>query len=379
MFRFLGRLAVWAVAAIVLAGGSYAIWQWRAQVSQMSAGAGRPGGPPPGMGVPVEAEPVRIAEMRQDVTAVGTLLADEATEVRPEVAGRIVAFGFAEGQAVARGTVLVQLDDSVPRAELADAEAKAELARVNATRAEELFGRGAGSARARDEALAALRTTAAAVELARARLDKYRIVAPFDGIVGLRRVSPGEFVNAGQSLVNLVNIDPIKVDFRVPEALLPNVRVGQTLALRVDSFPGRSFAGEVYAIDPAADAAGRSIALRARLPNADGTLRPGLFARVTLTLRADPRAVVVPETAVVPMGTGTIVMVVADGRAQPRPVRVGIRRGADVQITEGLREGDVVVTAGHMKLQPGVPVMVAGQRPPGAPPGAPPPGGAPRS
>lgn len=362
----LRRVAIPIAALVLLAGGGYGLWHFQQQQTASTAPAGRPQGPPGG--IPVEAVPVSVRALADEITAIGTLRSDESVMIRPEVSGRIAALPFSEGQAVRRGDTLVQLDDAVPRAELASAEANAVLARANAARQEELFARGAGSGRARDEAVAQLHTTAAAVELARARLGKYRIDAPFDGVVGLRRVSPGDFVKDGADIVNLESLDPLKVDFRVPETLLASVRVGQALEVRLDAFPERAFPGEVYAIDPAIDPGGRSVAIRAMLPNPEGRLRPGLFARVTLTLNTWPQAVMVPETAIVTFGGRVLVMKVVEGRAQPQQVSTGIRQGTMVHVTQGLAPGDVVVTAGHMKLQPGAPVAVSAPPPPAASP-----------
>ncbi len=358
------RLIVGVVAIGILAAGGYALWQIRENAGQGANAARGPGGPPGGFAVPVEAEAVTIGRIAEEILAVGSLRSNESVLLRPEVAGRIAAIDFAEGARVKAGETLVQLDDSVPRAELAQAEANLALAQANSARAQELFARGAGSAAARDQATATLRTGLATVELARARLGKYRLLAPFDGIVGLRRASPGEFVNVGQEIVNIESIDPIKLDFRVPEVALAAIRPGQALTVRVDAFPGRSFPGEIYAIDPAADSAGRSIAVRAVLPNPDGVLRPGLFARVVLTVREEPEAVLVPEAAVVPFGGRILVMKVVDGKATPQPVTLGLRRDGKVQITEGLAAGDVVITAGQMKAAPGAAVAVM---PPAAP------------
>jgi membrane fusion protein (multidrug efflux system) len=373
------RRLIVAVAALgILAAGGYGLWQFRETAGQGANAARGPGGPPGGFAVPVEAEPVKVARIADEILAVGSLKSNESVLLRPEVAGRIAEIGFTEGTPVKAGAVLVQLDDSIPRAELAQAEANLALAQANAARAQELYARGAGSAANRDQATAALRTGQASVDLARARVEKYRLVAPFDGIVGLRRTSPGEFVNVGQEIVNLESIDPIKLEFRVPEVALPSLRVGQRIAVRVDAYPDRSFDGEVYAIDPAADATGRSIAIRARLPNREGLLRPGLFARVVLTVREEPQAVLVPEAAVVPFGGRILVMKVVEGRAQPVPVTLGLRRDGMVQVTSGLAAGDVVITAGQMKAQPGAAVAVippSGGTQGGGPPGAPRPAG----
>lgn len=362
------RVIVALLALAVLGGGGAGLWYFQQQNAGPSAAGGPPrgGAPGGGRGVPVEAEAVTVRSIADEITAIGTLRSNESVVIRPEIAGRIVEFNFEEGRPVAKGTVLVQFDDSVARAELASAEANAVLARANAARSTELFARGAGSARTRDEDQAALRSTAAAVELAKARLDRYRILAPFDGIVGLRRVSPGDFVQSGADVVNIESIDPIKVDFRVPETLLASLRQGQHLDLSVDAFPGRSFPGTVYAIDPAVEAAGRAVVIRATLPNPEGMLRPGLFARVSLSIEAFPDAVMVPETAIVSFAGRVLVMKVVDGKVATQPVTTGLRIGQLVQVKSGLAAGDVVITAGHMKVQPGMPVAVTA--PPAAQP-----------
>jgi membrane fusion protein (multidrug efflux system) len=287
------------------------------------------------------------------------------------VAGRIVALGFEEGQKVRRGQVLLQLDSSVERAELAQAQAQVALARTNANRAAELTQRGAGTQRALDEARATLRTAEAQIHLNQAKIEKMTVVAPFDGVAGLRKVSVGAFVQAGADIVNLEQIDPLKVDFRVPEVFLAGVRTGQRIALSVDALSGEQFTGEVTAIDPLVDAAGRSIVIRARLSNPDDKLRPGVFARVTLTLATRENAVFVPEQSLVSKGEQQFVYKVvagADGKKVVRhtEVKLGVRKGATAEIVEGLAAGDVVVTGGLLKVQDGMPVQVV---PPPPPPG----------
>ena len=156
----------------------------------------------------------------------------------------------------------------------------------------------------------------AAVELARVQLEKAHIAAPFSGIVGLRHVSVGEYITSGQALVNLEAIDPVKADFRVPEKFLPAIRVGQTIRIKVDAFPDATFEGKVYAIDPRIDVAGRSLLVRAMVPNADRRLRPGLFARVTVLLQLKEEALTVPEAAIVPQGDSQFVFKIVDGKVQ---------------------------------------------------------------
>ncbi|AWK88735.1 efflux RND transporter periplasmic adaptor subunit [Azospirillum thermophilum] len=328
------------------------------------AGPGGPGGAPGAMPpMPVEASPVRVGAVTRTVTAVGSLLSNESVVVRPEVAGRIVELPFQEGQRVGKGTVLVRLDDSVARATLAQAQASIAFSRAELARADQLARQNTGPLRNREQAAAKLQADEASVQLARAQLDKMVLTAPFDGVLGLRKVSVGDMVQAGKDIVNLEAIDTLKVDFRIPEMFLPAVKVGQPVEIQVDAFGGRKFTGQVYAIDPLIDVNGRALALRARVANPDGVLRPGLFARVTLTLNTVPDAVLVPEQALVAFGKDQFVFKVVEGKVAQTRVAVGERRNAEAEITQGLKPGDVVVTAGQLKIRDGAPVAVINSKP----------------
>jgi RND family efflux transporter MFP subunit len=349
--KLLVQLAV-AAAMVAAAGGAWWFFYFEQPQAEGAPGPAAAGG----MAVPVETAPVQVGPIQRRLTAVGSLRSNESVIIRPEVAGRIAEIRFDEGERVTKGRPLVVLDDLVYRAEVEEVRASLELSRANHDRAIDLMKRGAGTTKARDEALAQLRADQAALELARARLDKTVIRAPFDGVVGLRKVSVGDFVNVGQDMVNLEQIDPLKADFRVAEFYLAAVRPGQRIELRVDAFPDEAFAGEVYAIDPLIDVSGRSIVLRARLPNPDDRLRPGLFARVTLVLNERNDAIQVPEQALVPQGEEQFVFRVVDGKAALTKVTAGIRRDGMVEITEGLGPEDEVVTAGQLKIRDGAPV-----------------------
>jgi membrane fusion protein (multidrug efflux system) len=310
--------------------------------------------------VTVEAMVVQAEAVAEEIVVVGSLASNESVIIRPEIAGRVSRINFSEGERIKKGQPLVSLDASVQEAEMKEAEAALNLSQRNFGRAEELLKTGAGAVRMRDEALGKLEADRARVALMQARLQKMSITAPFDGVLGLREVSLGAYVTPGQDIVNLENIDPIKVEFRVPETSLRIVSEGQKI--RVQAFPGATFAGEVYAIDPRIDAAGRSVAIRARIPNPDGRLRPGLFARVAL-VTAQRQGVMVLETAIVPRGSEQFVYRVVDGKAALTKVTVGIRRNAQVELREGVQPGDAIVTAGQMKLRDGAPVTVAPPRP----------------
>ena len=308
--------------------------------------------------VAVEAAKVIAAPLSEQVTAIGTLLSDEAVTVSSEIPGRLKEIHFQEGQPVDKGAPLFTLDDSVYQAQLADAQAKLKLAEQTHKRTAQLFSNKYATAQSADESASNLAVNNAAVELARVQLEKAHIVAPFSGIVGLRHVSVGEYITAGQGLVNLEAIDPVKADFRVPEKFLPAIRVGQTIRIKVDAFPGDEFEGKVYAIDPRLDVSGRALLVRALVPNRDRRLRPGLFARVTVLLRLKDDALSVPEQAIVPQGDSQFVFKIVDGKVHLTKVVTGTRREGRVEIVEGLSAGDQVVTAGQLKIRDGTPVSI---------------------
>jgi membrane fusion protein (multidrug efflux system) len=314
--------------------------------------------PPADFAMPVEAHPVRVGPVVVEVRAVGSLRSNESVLIAPEIAGRIGAIAVEEGAPVEAGAPIATLDYAVYEAELAQAEASLVLSRQNHKRAEELVAKGAGTQRALDEAKAALAHDRAAVDLARARLAKTQVVAPFAGVLGMRRVSVGAYVNAGDPIINLEQIDPIKVDFRVPEAALATVAPGRPIAITVDSLPGRTFEGTIMAVDPLVDEAGRSIVVRARLPNPDGVLKPGLFARVAVIVERRDQALLVPERAIVPFGEDNFVFRVVDGVAAMTKVTLGQRQAGEVEILDGVSAEDTVVTDGLLKIGDGSPVAV---------------------
>jgi membrane fusion protein (multidrug efflux system) len=323
-------------------------------------------GPPP---IVVEATRVSVVSLPQAISAVGSLRSDETVIVRPEIAGRVSQIQFREGERVAKGSVLVKLDDSVQRADLDRARANLVLSKTKYERAEDLRTKGFISSQARDEAKNNLEVAQADLELMEARLAKATIKAPFAGTVGLRQISIGDYVKEGQDIVNLESLDPLKVDFRVPEIYLSQVKDGQTLQITLDALPDKVYDGRVYAINPLIDANGRSIVIRAQVPNRDGRLRPGMFARVRLFTSSSKETLVVPEESLFPVGDDKYVYKVVDNKAQRQKVEIGQRRDARVEIVNGLAREDVVVTAGVIKLREGAAVTIANNPAPTPPVG----------
>jgi len=325
------------------------------------------GGPPP---VSVEAVPAHVGNVVVDAEVVGTLLANESVIIRPEVTGRIDQILFTEGQTVKKGTTLVTLDAGDLRAQLAQSESVARLAKLNYERLKSLREKQLVSQQAYDEASARLIEAEAKEKLDRVRLAKAVLRAPFTGMLGVRRVSPGDYVAPGQDIVNLESIDPLKAEMRLPETYARELSPGKAIRVRVDAFPGEIYDGEIYVIDPRVDVTTRTLLLRARIPNKENKLRPGMFASAVIELARRENAVLIPEQALVPSGQDQFVFRIVDGKATRTKVQVGVRRKGDVEILTGVQPQEMIVTAGHQKLRDGQAVAVeAAATPASAAPG----------
>ncbi len=342
------------------AAGAVALLLALTAAAQDPKGKG-PGAPP---AMPVKAVPVKVGTVTHEVSAVGSLLANESVMIRPEVAGRVQAILFNEGQAVAKGARLVELDSAEVQAQLAASTSDVRLAQTRAERSEELFKKNFISQQALDDVREGYRKASARKREDEVRLAKMEVRAPFAGITGLRSVSPGAYVRAGEDLVRLDAIDTVKLDFRIPEIYIGQFRKDQQVHVRVDAFAGERFTGRVFAIDTALDDKTRTVMLRARIPNPGARLRPGMFARVSLSLGARENAILMPEQALVPRSGKNFVFRVVDGKAVLTPIEIGSRNPGEVEIVKGLRPDDVVVTDGQLKLQDGVLVKVLPDRVP---------------
>ena len=327
------------------------------------------GGPPGGMQLPVETVTLQPEPLEGGLQTVGSLRADESVVVRPEVGGRIERIHFEEGGSVRAGQPLFSLDASLARASLNEAAANLENSRRANARAAELAEEQLIARSDYDQTRANYAVDQARVASARTALDKMTLRAPFSGRIGLREVSVGDYVSIGQDLVTLVRMDPIEVDFSVPEGALPQLRQGQSISITVDAFPGETFGGKVVAIAPVIDPNSRSVQLRAQIANPDARLRPGQFAKLTLDTSTGGDAILVPEQALMQEGETRFVFTVVDGKAVRTEVTTGRRVPGKVQVLEGLQAGDVVIVAGQGKpmMQDGMPVMVMPAEGAGAP------------
>lgn len=305
----------------------------------------------------VEATKVRQMTMRDDAEAVGSLRSRRSVVLRPEISGRITQLNFSDGQRVRKGQLLVQLDDQLPRAQVQQSRAELSIARANHKRNQELVAQGFISQRSVDESAANLEVAEAKLALAEATAQRLRIVAPFDGVAGIRGVNVGDYLKDGADIVNVEDLDAVYVDFRLPERLQNKVKTGQTARVAFDALPGVQYSAVVLAINPQIDADGRSLAVRGCIDNRRLQLRPGMFARVTAVFGERSDANVVPEEAIVPDGAAPYVLRVVAGPeegsqvAKRTTVRLGARTPGFVEVVEGLAPGDVVVTAGQQRLQ----------------------------
>lgn len=297
---------------------------------------------------------------RQDqVVATGSLVSIPGISVRPEISGRITKINFKSGDTVAAGDPLVEINPDLIKAQLAQAQARVQLTRLQFERASKLYKTADISKNDFDIALANYDAARAQVEYSQAQLRQVNIVAPFFGKLGLSQVNLGDYVNAGQSvIVNLQLLDPLRVDFSISEAYLGKVRVGQVVSLRTDAYPNETFTGKVEAIESLINQDNRTLNVRASVPNKDGKLLPGTFVESTLQFGLQQRLIIIPQTAVVYTPEANYVFKVVDGKAVKVAVVIGERDSDNIIIKSGIKEGDVIVTAGQLKIHEGSPVDI---------------------
>ncbi|MDO8447561.1 MAG: efflux RND transporter periplasmic adaptor subunit [Rhodoferax sp.] len=371
------------VAVIGIAAASGAAWWYQSKPKGAPEIAGVPANASTVAGVEV-AQAKRLA-LRDAAQSVGSLQSRQSVMLRPEVAGRIKSLGFRDGAQVRKGQVLVQLDDTLQQAEVKQSLAQVSIAQAALKRNQELVAENFVAQRVVEESSANLQVVEAQLTLSQARLSRMAILAPFNGTVGIRNVNVGDYVKDGADLVNLEDISSMYVDFRLPERYQSKLKPQQPVELALDAFPGRAFTARVEAINPLLDANGRSVSVRAVLPNTLGEtgqggqravrpsgslapLRPGMFARVTTVFSVNESALVVPEEAIVPQGGRQFVIKVVTPEAVPgtvaatlpsdtkfvslrQEVKLGVRQQGMVEITGGLTEGQTVVVAGQQRLQ----------------------------
>lgn len=357
-----------AVVGIAAAGGAAWWYQNKSQMTAIAPGGATVGAPQSAASGPagataagrpaaVDVAKVEIAKLIDDTQAVGSLRSRRSVVVRPEVSGRITQLNFRDGDRVRKGQVLVQLDDQLPLAQVQQSRAELSIALANHARNKDLVAQNFISQRSVDESAANLEVAQAKLALSQATAARLKIVAPFDGMTGIRTVNVGDYLKDGADIVNIEDIDAVFVDFRLPERFQDKVRQGQTASIELDALPGAKFLATIQAVDPLIDASGRSVGVRGCIDNRQLRLRPGMFARVTAVFGQRDKARVIPEESIIPQGGKAYVIRLKPGAttgawvSQRVEVKVGIRRPGRVEILDGLDEGDTVVTAGHQRIQ----------------------------
>lgn len=356
-----------AVLALLGAGG--AAWQvYGAQVGlpppmellglkrDSAPSAGRGGGQGGGVGVVVA--PVRTAAVVERVEAVGTARAREAVVLTTRLSGIVARINFDEGQRVKAGDILVELDRGQVAAELDSARATLDDARQQLGRARQLRATQAVAEARIDQLEAAQRGAEARVRQMQARIEELKIVAPFDGRVGIRNVSLGALVPPGTVVTTLDDLSRIRVEFSVPEVFIAKLRPGMPVSAGSVAFGTRRFLGTVTVIDTRIDAATRAVKLISEFANPEEILRPGLFMNVVLTAEERPNALIVREDAIDPVGDKAFVYVVRNGRAARQEVTLGARLPGEVEVTSGVMADEMVVVRGLQRLRNGVPVQI---------------------
>lgn len=359
----MNRNSIVAVAlAVVLGAGA---WHYFGRsdsgAGQEPAGARAPGA----REVPVMTAQPKLKDFALEVEALGTVRAKESVDITAKIADRVTAIRFDEGKQVRKGDVLVELDNAEALADLAAAEAAERDSRSQFKRSQELFQTKALSEAQLDQLEATMLANQAKVAAARSRVNDRLIAAPFNGRVGLRNVSLGGLVSPGGVITTLDDLSIVKLDFAVPELFLSSLKPGLTVEAQSNAYPNTTFKGRVDSVDTRLDPTTRAVVVRALVDNRDGRLRPGMFMTLRL-VRSEGKALMLPETAIVPEDSRHFVFIVADGKAQQREVTIGRRRPGEVEILKGVTDKDVVVIDGTLNVHNGTPVVARSEAPPQA-------------
>ena len=342
------RMLLVLLALAMVLGAMFGWKSWQGQQAALLAQM-----PPPP--VTVAAAGVQVETWQPYLRAVGTLVATQGILVTTEVAGKVSEIRFESGQQVEAGTLLLQLDESIDRAELEGIVAERRLAQLQFKRRAELVEKKTISRSDYDEAQLRLENATAQLATKQAQIAKKRITAPFSGLLGIRQVDLGEYLQPGAAIVPLQALDPLYLDYALPERHLDLISVGQAVEIEVQAFPGETFTGRISALNPGIDPGTRSLRIRATLENPQHRLRPGMFAGVRTVLPQRTDVLTLPRTAITYNPYGDSVFVIQEGEAgttvQRRQVETGGMRNGRVEIEEGLQAGERVVIAGQVKLR----------------------------
>lgn len=308
------------------------------------------------------------------LTAIGSLEPVNGVNVSTDLSGIVRSIGFESGKHVDAGEMLIQLDTTQEEAALRSAQARSDLAQINLARIRALWEKKTSSKSEFDSAEAEARQAQAAVDEQKALIARKTIRAPFAGLAGIRRVNIGQYVNPGDSLVSVTSLDPIYVNFSLPQQNTPSLNEGRAVSVTVEGLADQAFEGQITALNSMVDASTRNIEVQATIRNPDGKLRPGMFAMVAVELPKAEKVIAIPATSVAYAPYGDSVFVISDGKdvtgkpakiVTPKTIKLGAKRGDQVSVVSGLKPGEQVVTSGVFKLRPGGAVLVTDKVQPG--------------
>lgn len=300
---------------------------------------------------------VKTEKLENSIYASGSVIANEEVELKPEIAGKIVQLNLKEGAPVTKGQLLIKINDAEFQAQLKKLQLESVLAETQLKREQELIKINGISQQELDVIQNKVNSIKADIEFVQSQIAKTEIRAPFDGWIGLKNVSEGAYVTTATVIANILQINPVKLDFSLPERYSGQVKKGDKVIFTIEGMK-KNFIGEVFAVEPKIDMATRTLKVRAICPNSKGTIYPGAFARVQLALADVTNAMMIPTEAIIPDLKGKKVIQVKDGKADFVRVETGLRTESQIQITEGLSAGDTVVTTGIMQLKPGAAVKI---------------------
>lgn len=326
-------------------------------LSPKKAGAPQ-GGAKQAPAVPVTVVIVKSAEVENKISVSGSILANEEAMLKPEMAGKIISLQVKEGTQVQKGQLIAKINDATLQAQLRKAQVQQSLATDKEQRLKQLLGIKGVSQDEYDVALSTLNASNADIDLLKAQIMETEVRAPFDGVIGLRNISEGNYISTADVIASIQQLDPIKIDFSVPEKYTAMVQVNDTVYITLEGTK-KQYKAKVYAIDPKIDANTRSLRVRAICNNQKHEILPGSYAQVDLILKSE-NSVIVPSTAVIPDLRGQKTYLVRNGKAELIPIETGSRTDTKVEVTKGLKPGDTLVTGGIMALKPGAAVKIQG-------------------
>lgn len=316
-----------------------------------------PAGPSGPMTANVDGFVVEYSSLDNMVFATGSLIPNEIVEIKPEVSGKLIFLNIPEGQMVQKGQILARVNDADLKAQLKRLEVQIKIAENKEERARKLSEINGLSVEEYEDALNALNVLRADIDYTKTLIDKTVIKAPFAGKLGFKNVSDGSFVSTAEALTTLQQIQPIKIEFSIPERYAPQTKVGNVIQFKVDGYD-QDFRATVYAIEPGIDVNSRSAVMRAKSDNPGQQLKPGAFARISLSTGNDDKAIMIPTQSVIPILKGQQVLKVVNGEVVPQKITLGYRSSDKVQVMDGLSQGDTIITTGLMSLRPGSKVNI---------------------